>query len=192
MNNHIQLFGGQCAALHSFIYHWMQTWTPWYMHATDILEITMMSSCLGLVFYPMHACTLLSIHKMISYSLLDGTVYQAVCQPIGRTVWIQLCTAVFAFGFKQSTFFPSHTRTLSVILALSTQYLSYSLPSPLSLSLYEAILLSPGSDVNALPIRLSIKQTCTTSSSGRPNACMQMSSNYSAPQTPWNLHSGRT
>lgn len=43
------------------------------MHAADILEITMMSSCLGLVFYPMHARTLLSIHKIISYSLLDGT-----------------------------------------------------------------------------------------------------------------------
>ena len=48
-----------------------------------------------------------------------------------------------------------------------------------------------GSDVNALPIRLSIKQPCTTRSSGQPKPwCMQIRLNCSAMQTPWNLLSG--
>lgn len=70
---------------------------------------------------------------------------------------------------------------------LHSQYLSHShslrpLPSCIRLP-----CLPLGSDVNALPIRLSIKQPCTRRSSGRPQACMQISSNCSAAQTPWNL-----
>lgn len=119
------------------------------MRATDILEITAMTICPGQVFYPMHACTSLSIHKIISYSLLHGTgLYTRQSTILSYRQYSMNperrgergSALQFALGFRQSIFFPSHTHTLSVILTL-TVFISQSFPLPpptplLSLSLY--------------------------------------------------------
>lgn len=67
------------------------------------------------------------------------TLYQAVFHPISSIIWIQrgrgaraLYCSFFALGFRQSIFLPSHTCTLSVILAL-TVFISQTIP-PFSLS----------------------------------------------------------
>lgn len=111
------------------------------MRATDILEITMMSSCPRLVSHPMHACTLVSIQKIIGYSSLNGAgLYTR--RPIGSTVGIQRGRGsaphtFFALGSRQSIFFPSHTHTLTHIQSFPpSQYLSRGLPLPSPPSAY--------------------------------------------------------
>lgn len=139
LNDHIERMGGcdslPCTVLH--ISHCAET--QWYMHAADMLEITVSSGCLQAVFWPMHACTLLSIHKIIV--LYYWTVQQCVPvilhAPICSTVWIQR-DSFFALGSKQSIFFPSHTFSHSCATVFISQLLSISFyvrPSPPLLAL---------------------------------------------------------
>lgn len=147
------------------------------------------------------ACMHIAIHSQEDRLFITGwyrTVYQAVRHPIGSTVWNQRCRAAtalhcsfFALGFRQSIFFPSRARTLTVVLALAV-FISQSLP----LSSLSACI-RPSSSPLALMLMHSqsgcpLSKMCTTRSSGRPKACMQMSSNCGAVQTPWNLLRGRT
>lgn len=85
----------------------------------------------------MHRCSLLSIHEIMGYPSLDVTGPYTRQPPSLQSVQYEglgsqgcglQCFFFPALSFRQSIFFPSHSCTRSVILAL---YLSLTLPPPL-------------------------------------------------------------
>lgn len=121
----------------------------------------------------MHAYTLLSIYKIITDAWLDGIghrtlgdILQAVQCESKEAGKPGLCTAVSLlwalgsrFSFYQASFSCSYPHT---------SYLTFSyLISSVTSSIGQSPFFS-GSDVNAHPIKLSIKQTCSAHLSGHP------------------------
>lgn len=132
----------------------------------------------------MQACTLLPIHKVLSYALVHGTALGTRQPPEStQTGELRLCAAISLLWTVSS--FPL------LQSFLHSQYLSHSH----SLHPLSSRIRRP-----CLPLALMLMHSqsgCPLSSralhvhQARPKACMQIRSNCSAVQTPWNLLWGR-